>query len=119
MDVLRKPIALLFCANRPDRPNQNASRTWPAFVVILIVLSAAQSASAVYIRHDRSVYEHNKIGGSLSFGSSGYIADSRDAFQFASGTLISPTKVLTAAHVVDGDGDLRIDDLGQLQRLTF
>ncbi len=90
-----------------------------SLAAILLVLSACQSASAIYIRHDRSVNDYNSIGGRPSFASSGYLADSRDGFEFASGTLVSPTKVLTAAHVVDADADLRIDDLGMLQRLTF
>lgn len=88
-------------------------------MAVVVVHCAAPSARAVYIRHDRSTSDHNAIGWRMSFQSSGYLVDSRDGFSLGSGTLVSPTKVLTAAHVVDADGDLRVDQFDAVENWTF
>ena len=84
-----------------------------------VVLSGAAPARGVYIRHDVPVARYNTISSASNFGPAGYIADKSWGIAFGSGTLISPTKVLTAAHVVDENGDLRIDDPAQIKRIVF
>src|SRR5688572_19538884 len=91
-----------------------------AVVTVTAVLwSFAATTQAVYIRHDVPVAGYNAIGSSSTFAPAGYIADKNWGIAFGSGTLISPTKVLTAAHVVDENGDLRIDDPAQIKRIVF
>lgn len=85
----------------------------------LLTVVIAADANAIFIRHDRPVADHNTIGRKSAFASSGYLADSRDGFEIASATLVSPTKVLTAAHVVDSDGDLVVDRPNALKKWTF
>lgn len=88
-------------------------------IAAVAVLLLADPANAVYIRHDRSTSDHNAIGARVNFVSSGYLADSRDGFEVGSATLVSPTKVLTAAHVIDGDGDLLVDRPLAFKRWVF
>jgi V8-like Glu-specific endopeptidase len=79
----------------------------------------ARTGRAVYIRADRPVSEYNQIAAQSAFAPTGYLDDPDWGVAFSSGTLVSPTKVLTAAHVVDENGDLKIDDLGQFKRMSF
>src|SRR4051812_8444505 len=71
---------------------------------------SASSARAIYIRSDKSVSSYNTLTNKPAFNPVGYIGDTDFDFAFSSGTLISPTKVLTAAHIVDDNGDLKVDD---------
>lgn len=90
-----------------------------ALVVVFVITLITPDAGAVFIRHDRKVAEHNALGSKSAFASSGYLADSRDGFQLGSATLVSPTKVLTAAHMVDDNGDLIVDRPAAFKRWTF
>ncbi|QOV88653.1 trypsin-like serine protease [Humisphaera borealis] len=88
-------------------------------LALLVIALPTLPARAVYIRHDRSVGDYNAIGARPTFGASGYLADSRDGFEIGSATLVSPTKILTAAHVFDDDGDLAVDRPRAFKYLTF
>jgi V8-like Glu-specific endopeptidase len=92
-------------------------------VVAAVALAAlglsTRSAHAIYIRSDKSVSSYNTLTTKSAFNPVGYIADTDFDFAFSSGTLITPTKVLTAAHVVDDNGDLKVDDPSQIKRLVF
>lgn len=106
-------------ARRFSRAMARAPRLSAAAAVVTPICFVANSAQAIYIRDDRSVSSYNNIAAKPAFAPTGYIADSSWDFAFSSGTLISPTKVLTAAHVVDENGDLKVDDPAQLKRLVF
>ena len=104
----------------PNRTAAARSVGWlPLLAAGVAAFAPARPAAAVYVRHDRPVGEYNALGQQAAFAPAGYIADTRYGFAFASATLVSPTKVLTAAHTVDADGDLRVDDPAELQRLSF
>lgn len=106
-------------ARLPDFPSAAAARGLPRVVAGLALLAFARPAAAIYIRHDRPVGDYNALGRQASFASAGYLADTRYGFPFATGTLVTATKVLTAAHVVDADGDLQVDDPSGVGRLAF
>jgi V8-like Glu-specific endopeptidase len=90
---------------------------WTIGVAFVLVL--ASSAQAIYIRNDKSVSDYNGIAGKTPFAPTGYLADKDWGIAFSSATLIAPDKVLTAAHVVDENGDLKIDDPLQVKRIVF
>lgn len=84
-----------------------------------VLLSVVSTASAVYIRHDRSAPFHNAIGSRPTFASSGFFGNSAEGFGWGSGTLIARNKVLTAAHIFDADANLRLDDTDAVRRMSF
>jgi len=83
------------------------------------LLGPVMPAAGVYIRHDRPVGFHNAIGSRPTFATSGFLADRDGHFNLGSGTLVAPTKVLTAAHIFDADGNLKPDDPTAVKRLSF
>lgn len=85
----------------------------------LLLGACPRPAEAIYIRDDRTPKEHSAMAGWSAFAPVGYLADRDWGIAYSSGTLVSATKVLTAAHVVDSDGDLRIDDPAQFRRTAF
>lgn len=67
-----------------------------------LLLASAPIASAMTIRADRSQSSYLSLGASKAFASVGQFVGTSDTSGFyASGTLISSTWVLTAAHVVE------------------
>lgn len=106
----------------PARPVGRLRRrmSWLAsMVAAAAVLAGSPRAEAVYIRADKSVTDYDNLAAKSSFSPAGYLADPSWGIAFSSGTLVSPTKVLTAAHVVDENGDLKIDDPAQFKRISF
>jgi V8-like Glu-specific endopeptidase len=103
-----------------SRPTRAAFRRFcGAAAAIALIAVCAAPAHAIYIRSDQPVSGYNTISRKTAFAPTGYLADSEWDFAFSSATLVAPNKVLTAAHVVDENGDLKVDDPAQLKRLVF
>ena len=85
------------------------------------LLAMTQSASAIYIRDDHSIASYTTLVTKPAFSPIGYLTDLGwgGYSAYASATLVSPTKVLTAAHVFDEDGDGKIDDLSNVKKMMF
>lgn len=79
-----------------------------------------RTAEAIYVRHDVNVSGYTNLLNKPAFAPIGYLTDAGWAGEaFASGTLIAPNKVLTAAHVVDENSDGKVDNLAAVRQMTF
>ena len=83
------------------------TRRWVHSGIATAMLFAATDASAIYIRADRSATPHEQLA--ALFPATGYFGDSSFG-QFCTGTLVSPTQVLIAAHCVDANSNGNPDD---------
>lgn len=82
-------------------------------LAIAFVLAGLGPAQAIVIRHD--VPEASYVSLASSFAAVGRISSSN----FSSGTLVSSTKFLTAAHSVDGNRDGVLDNALNTYRIRF
>lgn len=82
-------------------------------LALAFVLAGAGPSQAIVIRHD--VAQSNYTSLSASFAAVGRISSSN----FSSGTLVSSTKFLTAAHSVDGNRDGIVDNALNTYRIRF
>jgi hypothetical protein len=83
-------------------------------VVILVALVGLPQASAIVIRADRSDSQYINLGSQSAYASVGQFQGTSSSGNFyASGTLIAPDWVLTAAHVVDKAKALNFNIGGQ------
>lgn len=69
-------------------------------LTVLALLTLPLSGNAMLIRHDREIDEYRKLAAQSQFDCVGRVRRS-DRKDWASGVLVSPHWVLTAAHVVD------------------
>jgi V8-like Glu-specific endopeptidase len=70
----------------------------------------AALAPAIVIRHDRAVADYNAIGSNANFNATGFFAGTGSNFAFGTGFMVSPTVVVTAAHLFDSDSNGVLDD---------
>lgn len=73
--------------------------------VALAALTLTGVSQAIIIRDDRAVAQYNAIGSDPLYNATGFFGGVGSSFAFASGVAVSATKVITAAHVVDGDNN--------------
>jgi V8-like Glu-specific endopeptidase len=98
------------------------TRRWlsAAALALLGMSGLGRTAEAIYVRHDINVSGYTNLLNKPAFAPIGYLTDPDWAGEaFASGTLVAPNKVLTAAHVVDENGDGKVDSLSAVRRMTF
>jgi hypothetical protein len=94
-------------------------RTWTA-VLALAVLSVlmARPASAIVVQDEQNDALYRALGSSSPFESVGRFTGKTSTAGFlASGTLVAPDWVLTAAHVVDGAKSLTFSIGGQIYQV--
>ena len=110
-------------APQPSRTHgRRALRSRLAIAACTAVVSVAgfqQSASAIYIRDDKSFSTYATLLNKPAFTPIGFFTTSDWGTAYGSGTLVAPNKVLTAAHLVDVDGNLQLDDPTEMSRMVF